>query len=499
MARYNKTPQALRLVGQTPGAGGYGGMATLPNMKPMPQVDPHQQDYANWFKQVTAQGYTPMYRSPLDGKPYQVDSTGLRSAVDERQFQTVYPSELGNSGGDMWGGPKSSTLQPQEWQVPQGMWARQAPGLPSKQEAPRAMPPMAQWAPVMGDPAGFGGGQAPGLVAGGYQPGLLQDPAMQAQMQEHFRRNLGGNGYAMAQQSALNDAMTRQSVIDMGLGTGLGAAVGGLASFFTGDPGYSQWAEKQSDAAYKRRQELAANTNNLVNNSQQNYWHGFNMLMQSDPQSIKNQTAMANAAANMQRANAYGQSINNNMALGQNRNQLGWAQLAQKDRQFAQTAQQAQARLQMEQQRLQYEGQRIGLSQQQIEIQKQQLAQNYDLGLQRLAQQREATQLGYQGRMAGLQQDYDQMEQQNQQFWANQQNQGYQAANEQGYDSNAQKPYFKMSDLYRQNFQQPAAAPQQAQGGGMPLDAQTAQRFLQQAGGDKNMARQLARAAGYRF
>ena len=51
----------------------------------------------------------------------------------------------------------------------------------------------------------------------------------------------------------------------------------------------------------------------------------------------------------------------------------------------------------MEQQRLQYEGQRIGLSQQQIEIQKQQLAQNYDLGLQRLAQQREAAQLGYQG------------------------------------------------------------------------------------------------------
>lgn len=483
MTRYNKTPKGMQLQAQTPGAGGYGGIGSLPNMKPMPQVDPNQGKYAQWFRDVTSQGYTPMYRSPLDGKPYQVDANGLRSAVDERQFQTVYPSELGNTGGSQWGGPQSATLQPAEWNVPAGSWAK-----PMQAAEPQALPPMAQYNPLMGDPVGFGG--APGLMAGGYQPGALQSPAMQQQLAQFFSRNMAGTNYAIGQQSGLNDAMMRRSAADMGYGTGWGGALGGLMSFFTGDPGYSQYAEKQADNAYKRRQELAGNTNNLVNNAQQNMMNSFNMLMQSDPQSIKNQTAMANAAANMQRANAYGQSINNSMALGQDRNQLGWAQLAQRSSQFAQTAQQAQQRLAMDMQRIQMEGQRIGLSQQDINLRKQQIANQYDLGLQRLAQDAQSSQWAHSDRMAGLQQDYDQQAARDAQFWAGLQNENYQKASEQGYDANSQQSYYKYDPSFRQQNSAPAAK---------PLDDATAASFFKKAGGDPNKARQMARAAGYKF
>jgi hypothetical protein len=472
----------MQLQAQTPGQGGYGGFGTLPNMKPMPQVDPNQDKYAQWYQQVTSQGYTPMYRSPLDGKPYQVDPTGLRTAVDERQFQTVYPSELGNTGGSQWGGPQAATLQPASWNVPAGSWAK-----PMQASQPQALPPMAQYNPLMGDPVGFGG--APGMVAAPQQ-GMLQNPALQQQMANFFTRNLDGTQYAMAQQSGLNDAMMRRSAADMSYGTGWGGALGGLMSFFTGDPGYSQYAEKQADNAYKRRQELAGNTNNLVNNAQQNITTGFNMLMQSDPQSIKNQTAMANALANMQRANAYGQSINNNMMLGQDRSQLGWAQLAQRDRQFAQTAQQAQQRLQMDMQRVQLEGQRVGLSQQDINLRKQQIAQQYDLGLQRLAQDAQASFWAHSDRQAGIQQDYDKQQLQEQQFWAGLQNENYQKASEQGRDPNTQQSYYKYSEDYRKQFTGP---PKKL------VDLKVAEKYLQQAGGDRSKARELARQDGWIF
>lgn len=519
MARYNKTPKGMQLQAQTPGEGGRGGIATLPNPKAMPQVDPHQQDYANWYKQVTGQGYTPMYRSPLDGKPYQVDSNGLRTAVDEQTFQTVYPSELGNTGGSQWGGPQSKTLQPAEWNVPDGQWA-----TPMQQVQPEPQQQLAmggdggmgggyilpQQGAMLGGPVGvpgnmmpMGGGMGGGMMAGGgYQPGVMQDPAIQRQLANFFTSNVNNTQLATSRQAALTADMTAQSDRDMNFGTGWGGALGGLASFFTGDPGFSKYAEKQAEGAYKRRQELAGNTNDYVNNVQQNMMNGFNILQGTDPQSIKNQTAMANAMANASRAQAYGQSINNNMQLGQQRISQGWAGLAQRDRHFAQTAGMAQQRLQMDMQRLQLEGQRVGMNQQQIDLQKQRLAQDYDLALQRMADQRSGMQMQHEDRMLGLQQDYDQMEQQNQQFWGNQQNQGYQHANEQGYDSNTQQPYFKYSEPYRKQFSKPAAQPGAsagAAGGGRPLDAGTAQQFLQQAGGDKAKARQLAAQAGFKF
>jgi hypothetical protein len=49
------------------------------------------------------------------------------------------------------------------------------------------------------------------------------------------------------------------------------------------------------------------------------------------------------------------------------------------------------------------------------------------------------------------------------------------------------------------NGAQPAAPATAPQAGAKPLDPATAQQFLKQAGGDKDKARELARAAGYTF
>lgn len=481
----NRTPSMDQLPAKNIG--------TLPNMKPQTQTDPYQGQMKDWYKQATSQGYQPIYRSPVDGNPYAVDANGNRTKVAEQQFQTMYPQELGNTGGEFWGGPKSDYLTADAYNAAQMQ----------QQPQPISQPqPLGQMNTAWGGPTSYpgpqgmtyGDGMGGGIVSAGEVPNTsLQSPYMQRQMAQFFQSGMNDTTAAMDDRYSEIQGMRTQNKIDNAYGNVIAPIAGGLLSFFTGDMGAAQAGQTARDTAYKRRQDIMQHLGNYTNDAQQNQMNGFNMMMQSDPQSIKNQTMMANSMANMARAQSYGQQVNNQNWQGQQRAALNWQQLAQKDAQFARTAQQADMRIRQEAQRIQYEGQRIGLSQQEIAMKQEQMAQNYSARLQQMADQRMFQQQNHEDRMYGYDQGNRRMDQQDEQFWGNLQNQNYQRANEQGYDSGTQSSYPK----YSQDFRNANSAPPSR--GGMKLDAQGAMKFLQMAGGDKNKARQMAQQSGYSF
>lgn len=271
----------------------------------------------------------------MDNRPMQPQFRQNRSQQSGPNWQTgeglmpdpsqpVSPEILGsgyeylrnNGGKDRFGQPLEDLEYYLNYMSPQQ--AAQALGVAEAMPAPGYQQPR-QGQPMSAYGAPFGGAAGGGnLMAGPGQFAPMQNPAVQNQIQNYFMQNAGAASQMLAdQQKSLGRQGRYQAVDDV-----MGHVAAPMMSGFFGLIGKQAAADKFSNMGAEmvgRSDKLNNMRANMMGDMQRGARNGFEMMQLSDPNNIKNQIALMNAATNAQRANYYGQQVNNQYAGQQTR------------------------------------------------------------------------------------------------------------------------------------------------------------------------------------